>query len=67
MRLESYRRKRDFRHTPEPRGAVRAGSEELRFVIQKHAARRLHYDFRLELDGTLKSWAVPISRARTPA
>src|SRR5271163_583589 len=61
MALEEYRRKRDFRKTPEPAGVVaphektRAG---LSFVIQKHAARRLHYDFRLELGGVMKSWAV---------
>jgi bifunctional non-homologous end joining protein LigD len=59
MRLEAYRRKRDFRQTPEPRGAVQRNADELHYVIQKHHARRLHYDFRLELDGTLKSWAVP--------
>ena len=57
--LATYQRKRDFRATPEPAGEVAASGEELSFVIQKHAARRLHYDFRLELDGTLKSWAVP--------
>jgi bifunctional non-homologous end joining protein LigD len=60
--LEAYRRKRDFAKTPEPGPAVprssRQGSRKL-FVIQKHAARRLHYDFRLEMSGTLKSWAVP--------
>lgn len=58
MSLREYRRKRDFEKTVEPNGAKpsKAGS---RFVIQKHAASRLHYDFRLELDGTLKSWAVP--------
>lgn len=67
MRLEPYRRKRDFRHTPEPRGAKRAAGGELHFVIQKHAARRLHYDFRLELDGTLKSWAVPNEPSTDPS
>ena len=60
MGLQRYHRKRDFGKTPEPKGGLterrRSG---LRFVVQKHAARRLHYDFRLELDGTLKSWAVP--------
>lgn len=57
--LATYQRMRDFRATPEPAGEVHASGDELSFVVQKHAARRLHYDFRLELDGTLKSWAVP--------
>jgi bifunctional non-homologous end joining protein LigD len=56
--LHEYRRKRDPERTPEPFGGRRAPSGRL-FVIQKHAARRLHYDLRLEIDGTLKSWAVP--------
>jgi bifunctional non-homologous end joining protein LigD len=57
--LSRYRSKRDFRKTSEPSGAnAVASSERRRFVIQKHAASRLHYDFRLELDGVLKSWAV---------
>lgn len=61
-KLDEYRRKRDFSITAEPDEQPlrkRRGKSALSFVIQKHAARRLHYDFRLELDGTLKSWAVP--------
>src|SRR5260221_3275577 len=59
--LREYHRKRDFKRTPEPAGdgASRGRAARPSFVIQKHAARRLHYDFRLELDGVLKSWAVP--------
>ena len=56
--LHEYRRKRDPARTPEPFGGARRPAGRL-FVIQKHAARRLHYDLRLEIDGTLKSWAVP--------
>src|SRR5467141_5049822 len=60
MSLAEYPRKRDFSKTPEPReGTARDGKPPLRFVVQKHAARRLHYDFRLEINGVLKSWAVP--------
>jgi bifunctional non-homologous end joining protein LigD len=62
--LEEYNRKRDFDATPEPSGGRRSGkrgkpAQALQFCIQKHDASHLHYDFRLELDGTLKSWAVP--------
>src|SRR6478736_7495029 len=56
--LQPYFGKRDFKITSEPQGG-KASTGALTFVIQKHAASRLHYDFRLELDGTLKSWAVP--------
>jgi bifunctional non-homologous end joining protein LigD len=58
-RLHSYRTKRDFKKTPEPIGDAGPNRDELAFVIQKHAATRLHYDFRLELDGVMLSWAVP--------
>src|ERR1700744_548010 len=59
MALREYARKRNFQKTAEP-GAVPSGNKAgNRFVIQKHAASRLHYDFRLEMDGVLKSWAVP--------
>jgi bifunctional non-homologous end joining protein LigD len=64
MALDEYNRKRDFAATPEPGGDTgtarkRSKARALQFCIQKHDATRLHYDFRLELDGTLKSWAVP--------
>src|SRR5712671_1725769 len=59
MALAAYQRKRSFRETPEPRGTKTRRRKALLYVIQKHAASRLHYDFRLELDGVLKSWAVP--------
>jgi bifunctional non-homologous end joining protein LigD len=59
VRLAAYRRKRDFAHTPEPQGRTRRTAQRLTFVVQRHDASRLHYDFRLELDGVLKSWAVP--------
>jgi len=58
-KLEEYWRKRQFDRTPEPSGKEPRTTNENTFVVQKHAARRLHYDFRLTIDGTLKSWAVP--------
>jgi bifunctional non-homologous end joining protein LigD len=58
MVLETYQSMRDFKATPEPKGRKRASKGAAVFVIQKHAARRLHYDLRLEMDGVLKSWAV---------
>ncbi len=57
--LKLYKSKRDFATTPEPAEGGDVRADELSFVIQKHWARNLHYDFRLELDGTMKSWAVP--------
>jgi bifunctional non-homologous end joining protein LigD len=65
--LETYRQKRDFKRTSEPQGKLARSSGKLRFVIQKHAARRTHFDFRLELDGVLKSWAVTRGPSLNPA
>src|SRR5690606_155932 len=60
-RLDVYHQRRDFGRTPEPRGSRvdAARDDRLSYVVQKHDASRLHYDFRLEHDGVLKSWAVP--------
>ncbi len=58
MSLEGYRSKRDFKKTKEPNGTIRNSHKNI-FVIQKHQATHLHYDLRLEMDGVLKSWALP--------
>src|ERR1700753_1738113 len=59
MSLKEYVKKRDFKKTSEPKAGASKDKEHLVFVVQKHDASRLHYDFRLEMDGVLKSWAVP--------
>ena len=67
MGLEKYNEKRDFKKTREPKGIKKSSKGKLRFVVQKHDASRLHYDFRLEIDGVLVSWAVPKGPSANPA
>src|SRR5215475_9304374 len=69
MGLREYKAKRDFRQTSEPVGrpGSKRGAKRLMFVVQKHDATRLHYDFRLEMEGVLRSWAVPKGPSLNPA
>ena len=67
MSLKDYQKKRTFRKTEEPKGKFHKKDEQLIFVIQKHAASRLHYDLRLEVNGVLKSWAIPKGPSLNPA
>lgn len=67
MTLKKYHKKRNFKLTPEPYGLRQKKNQHLLYLIQKHAASHLHYDFRLELNGTLKSWAVPKGPSLDPS
>jgi bifunctional non-homologous end joining protein LigD len=66
MRLSAYHNKRHFGNTTEPRGKEKKSAGKLIFVVQQHAASHLHYDFRLEMEGVLKSWAIPKGPSMNP-
>ncbi len=67
MSLKKYNQKRNFKQTPEPKAKAVTAGQSLRFTVQRHHASRLHYDFRLELQGALKSWAVPKGPSMNPS
>jgi bifunctional non-homologous end joining protein LigD len=66
MKLSGYIKKRSFRDTPEPKAKIKASENDLIFVVQKHKATHLHYDFRLEIKGVLVSWAIPKGPSMNP-